>query len=125
MVSSEGYYDDKLSLEDAVTYLRVLLHEFPFSDWYTDPDEYSLGPQSRSQAVQVAAMMSQFARGLVPRASRGLGFIYTSNSQRSGKTLLMKLAIIPVNGQMATQTWNSKEEELRKVIDAEMLAASR
>ena len=125
LLTSQGYYDDKLSLDDATTFLRLLLNEFPFSDWYDDPAEFAGGRQSRSQAVQVMAMLSQFGRGLVPRGSLGMGFVYNSNSQRSGKSLLAKIAVVPVNGKMATQTWNSKDEELRKIIDAEMLRAAR
>jgi hypothetical protein len=122
MLSSNGYYDDTTSLEDAVAFLRMLYHEFPFVDWIED----SAGVrQSRSLAVQIAAMVSQFGIMLIPKDAQRLGFIYNSNSQRSGKTLLAKMAIVPVNGMMATQSWNSKEEELRKVLDAEVLRASR
>ena len=122
MIDSNGYYDDKLSLEDAVTYLRNLYAEFPFADWTEDSAALK---QSRSQGVQIAAMLSQFGVGLIPRDAQRLGFIYNSNSQRSGKTLLAKMAIVPTNGMMATQTWNLKDEELRKVLDAEVLRASR
>ena len=122
MIDSNGYYDDKLSLEDAVTYLRKLYDEFPFADWH----ENSAGlKQSRSQDVQIAAMLSQFGVGLIPKDAQRLGFIYNANSQRSGKTLLAKMAIVPTNGMMATQSWNPKEEELRKVLDAVVLRASR
>jgi hypothetical protein len=80
--------------------------------------------QSRSQAVQIAAMLSQFASGCVERDALRLGFIYNANAPRSGKTLLTKLAVIPVNGRMATQAWNPKDEELRKVLDSAVIAAS-
>src|SRR5882724_4500056 len=119
---SGGCYDDKLSLEDAVKYLRELLVEFPFTDWRDDNEGVM---QSRSQAVHITAMLSQFAGRLIPRESSRLGFFYNSNSQRSGKSLLMKMAIIPTNGWMAGQAWNTKEEEMRKVLDAEVLRASR
>jgi hypothetical protein len=122
MLTSNGYYDDKLSLEDGVQFLRKLLHEFPFADWIEDSEGVR---QSLSQDVQITAMMSQFGAGLIPRDALRLGFIYNSNSQRSGKTLLAKIAIVPTNGQMATQSWNPKDEELRKVLDAEVLRASR
>jgi hypothetical protein len=110
MTSSNGYYDDNLPLEKATEFLRELLIEFPFSDWRTDappapPDDERFviahGPNSRSQAVQVAAMLSQFCTGLLPANEMRLGFIYNANSQRSGKSLLAKLAIVPANGRMA------------------------
>lgn len=28
--------DDTLSLEDAIQYLSIVLHEFPFADWRVD-----------------------------------------------------------------------------------------
>lgn len=94
------------------------------------PGEVAIDPkakirQSRSQAVQIAAMLSQFAMGIVGRASPRMGFIYNANASRSGKTLLAKIATIPVNGSMRTQAWNPKDEELRKVLDAEALRASK
>jgi hypothetical protein len=112
-------------LDTAVHYLRELLQEFPFADWteetYPDGEVFR---QSRSQAVQLAAMLSMFCKGLVPKGTSRMGFIYDANSPRSGKTLLAKLAIIPIYGSFRAQTWNPKDEELRKVIDAEVLAAS-
>lgn len=53
-----------------------------------------------------------------------MGFIFTANSQRSGKSLLAKLAIMPVTGGFKGQSWKASEEELNKVIDAEMIAGS-
>src|SRR6266576_2552383 len=115
--TSNGYYDDSLSREDAVAYLRGLLSEFPFSD----RREMSDGTvQSRSQAVHITALLSQFAGRLVPREALRLGYIYDSNAHGSGKSLLVKLAIVPANGRMASQGWSPKDEELRKVLDAEV-----
>ncbi len=80
--------------------------------------------QSRSRAVQLAAMLSQFAGGCVPPCSRGMGFLWNANTPRSGKTLLAKLAIIPVHGSVAIQSWASKDDELKKILDAEVLRAA-
>lgn len=117
--------DETLSLEQATDYLRDLLAEFPFGDWVeverADEDGGGTIRQSRGQAVHVAAMLSQFARGLVPRSAQRMGFIYNANSPRSGKTLLAKIALFPVNGQVAVQSWNKEDVELRKVLDAESL----
>jgi hypothetical protein len=119
--TSGGYYDDGMSFEDGVTYFRTLLAEFPFADWRELNDGTK---ESRSQAVHMSAMLSQAAPLLISRDSSRPGYLYNSNSQRSGKSLLMKIAIIPVNGRMASQSW-SKDEELKKTIDAEVLRASR
>lgn len=129
MMSSDGYYDDSLTLVQATDFLRRLLLEFPFSEKKPYPHSDDSTPeefyQSRSLAVQVAAMLSQFALGCLPRHSLRLGFIYNANTERSGKTLLVKLAIVAVSGKMAAQSWTKKDEDLRKAIDAEVLRASR
>jgi len=75
-------------------------------------------------AVQIAAMLSQFAGAMVPPGSNRMGFIFHANSQRSGKTLLAKIAIMAVHRVFNAQSWKAKEEDLQKVIDAEVLAGS-
>lgn len=63
-------------------------------------------------------MLSQAHPGLLPAHAARLGFIYNANTERSGKTLLCKVAIIPFHGKMAVLTWTNNEQEMRKVIDA-------
>lgn len=120
--------DETLTLEQATDYLRDLFTEFPFGDWVeierADEDGGGTIRQSRSQAVQIAAMLSQFAKGLIPRCVQRMGIIYNANSPRSGKTLLAKIALFPSNGQVAVQSWNKEDVELRKVLDAETLRGS-
>jgi hypothetical protein len=126
---SEKKYNDgpyhAWDLATAVAFLRELLSNFPFADWYEEElDDGSKVRQSRSMAVQVAAMLTLFCKRLVPKGTSRMGFIYDANSPRSGKTLLAKIAIIPIHGAFRAQTWNPKDEELRKVIDSEVLSAS-
>lgn len=122
------YYD--WSLDESVRYLRWLLAEFPFADWkehvVSDNDGGDGTPvrNSRSQAVQIAAMLSLFCAAMLRNGSSRMGFIFTANSQRSGKSLLAKLAIMPINSSFRGQSWKAKEEELNKVIDAEMISGS-
>lgn len=97
---------DAMSLEESKAVLDELLAEFPFAD------------DGRSKAVQVAAMLSLFGLRMLSRRAQVPMFVYTSNSQRSGKTLLAKTAIIPTMGSAAAQTLNGEDEELRKVLDA-------
>jgi hypothetical protein len=124
-----GNYDE-LSLEESVRLIRNLMNKFPFDDWEIIPssDEAESGApplrQSRSLAVQVAAMLSMFCSRLLPDGCARMGFIYDANCQRSGKTLLAKIAIITSTGQFSGQTWNPNEESLMKVIDAQMLKGS-
>ena len=127
MIPSNGYFDDSLSLRQCTDYLRRRLAEFPFSEKEPMSDLDGLPPdsfQSRSQAVQIAAMVSQSHPALLATHASRLGFIYNANTERSGKTLLCKMALIPFHGKMAVQTWTKKEEDLRKAIDAEMLGGA-
>jgi hypothetical protein len=128
LISSDGYFDDSLSLVQCTDYLRRRLGEFPFSEKKPMSDLDGAPPeffQSRSLAVQMAAMTSQAHPNLLPAHASRVGFIHRANTERSGKTLLCKLALIPFYGKMAVQTWTKKEEDLRKAIDAEMLGGAR
>jgi hypothetical protein len=122
------YYD--WTLQESTDYLRWILKEFPFQDWRTETISEADGgtgepiKQSRSQAVQVSAMLSLFCMALFPKGANRMGFIYTANSQRSGKTLLAKLAIMTVCGAFKAQPWKKDENELNKLLDAEMLSGS-
>jgi hypothetical protein len=107
------YYE--WSLEESRDYLRELLSEFPFADISEDGN-------SRSLAVQIAAMLSQFCCSMLPPGASRMGIIYNANSQRSGKSLLAKIAITPVHGPFTPSTWKSNEDELNKVIDSAVLA---
>lgn len=121
-------YDDSWTMADGVAYLRGILSEFPFGDLVevpiADQDGGGVRIECRSMAVQVAAMISQFAAAMVPWPTARMGFIFNANSQRSGKTLLAKMALIPLHGSFEAQSWKSKEEDLQKVVDAEMLMAA-
>jgi hypothetical protein len=97
---------DTMTREESCGVLDELLAEFPFAD------------EGRSKSVQIAAMLSLFCLQMLSRKAQVPMFVYTSNSQRSGKTLLAKTAIIPVMGAAAAQTLSGEDEELRKVLDA-------
>jgi hypothetical protein len=123
-------YNDDLTLQQATDYLRQIHEIFPFADWYDferGDDEWFEGGkvrQSRSMAVHIGAMLSQFAIGILPRGANRMGFIYNANSQRSGKTLLCKMAVMPLYRVFKAQSWKVEEAELSKVIDAEVMAGS-
>jgi hypothetical protein len=121
------YYE--WTLQESTDYLRWILREFPFADWKEVIPECDGGTglpikQSRSQAVQVASMLALFCMALIPKGANRMGFIYNANSQRSGKTLLAKLAIMTVCGVFKAQPWKGNEDDLNKILDAEMLAGS-
>ena len=120
-VGSDQFYHD-WDLITSTTYLRALLREFPFAERKGErlrPDE-----NCRSMAVQVAAMVAQFCVGLLPPGASRMGFLFNANSQRSGKSLLAKVAIVPIYGRFVAQSWHAKEEELVKRIDAAVITAS-
>lgn len=123
---AEGYHE--WTLDQAVKYLHRIYAEFPFSDWkdveLSDNDGGGTVKQSRSLAVQIAAMLSQFAGGCVPPAASRMGIVYNANSPRSGKSLLCKLAIVPLYNKMAAQGWTFNEEDQRKILDSMVLSAS-
>jgi len=123
-----GY--EEMCLSEAVEFIHELLREFPFDDVQevqaADVDGGSgvVLRQSRSLAVQVAAMVAPFCVSLIPEEASRMGFVFDANSQRSGKTLLAKIALAPMYGTIKLQSWKSNGEELSKVIDAEMLSGS-
>jgi hypothetical protein len=116
---------DHLSLRQSTDRLRKVLREFPFRDWRLEvlPTGEEVW-QSRSQAVQVVAMLSLFCMAMIPNGANRMGIIYNANSQRSGKTLLAKLAIMTNCGAFKAQSWKCNEADLNKVLDSELMAGS-
>lgn len=135
LASSCGYYDDRMSLHDAVTYLHGLFGRMPFSDWseyyqptedspFYHPDKTAPIRQSRSLAVQIMFMLAMFAGGCVPPQASRLGFAFNANKQRSGKTLLVKIGVSAVYGSCKLQSWRENDEDMIKILDSETLAAT-
>ena len=137
-VGSDDYFDDSVTLDEAFWFLHDLHRHFPFADWsepvYPEDGDHRLRfdedghlipfRMARSLAVQVGAMLGLFAANCVPREASKMGFIYNANSQRSGKSLLAKLATAPVYGTFKAQPWREDDESMIKILDSETLAAS-
>ena len=137
-VASDNYFDDTMTPADAFWSLYDIHAAFPFSDWSEwiipgdgdvlcrDDAQGVRRPyrMSRSLAVQIGAMLALFAANCVPKEEGRMGFIYNANQQRSGKTLLVKIATAPVYGAFKAQSWREDEESMIKGLDAEILAAS-
>lgn len=98
--------------ENGADYLRTLLKEFQF----TEPE--------RSLAVAVAAMMTLFARRILPKLAFRPAFIFTANAPGGGKTLLADCAIAPIFGRSPRTVFPRREEELEKLLLAEVLSGS-
>jgi hypothetical protein len=135
LASSCGYYDDRMSLHEAVTSLAALYSRMPFSDWteyyqptedspFYHPDKTEPIRLSRSLAVQIMAMLAMFAGGCVAPMAPRLGFAFNANKQRSGKTLLAKIAVGIVYGSCKLQSWRENDEDMIKILDSETLAAT-
>jgi hypothetical protein len=101
-----------LACEDGAKFLRELLAEFCF----TEPE--------RSLSVAISAMVTLFARRLLPTLAHRPAFIYTANAAGGGKTLLADCAIAPIFGSSPRTPFPRREEELEKLLLAEIMCAS-
>jgi hypothetical protein len=106
---SEVVVRPDMSIDEAVTYLRSLYKEFPFGDWKEDGT-------SRSLAVCIAGMVSFFGLGLLGPLTSRLHFVTTANTVGSGKSLISKMAIVPVTGSARVRVKGENSEELRKEL---------
>src|SRR5262249_32598580 len=103
-------YDTKLSMSIAKKIIDELLAEFPFAD------------DGRSKAVAVAAMVGLFAAALLGTGMPRPVFIFLSNAEGAGKTLLAKCAISPTHGLVKTDgdlkdKADTEKQQLARCID--------
>jgi len=98
--------------KDGAAYLRHLYREFQFKE------------PERSLAVAVAASETLFARRLLSPFWTRPGFFYTANAAGGGKTVAADAAIAPVLGKSPRTQFPRKEEELEKLLLAEVLSGS-
>jgi hypothetical protein len=80
--------------------------------------------ESRELAKQITAMVAFYGALLLPHTIKRQGTLYNANTQRSGKTLLAQMAIIPVQGRCKLRSRPDSPEEFRKVLDSTALGAS-
>jgi hypothetical protein len=94
------------------------LGEFPW-------DGREEGGRERSMAVAVAAMLAPFCELLVPAFQQRPAFCFTANREGSGKTLLARLALCPVHGQVKITPPPEKgnENSLRQLLSSVARAA--
>jgi len=91
--------------------IRGLLAEFPFAD-------------DRSRAAAVSAMLTVYARGLLPDGATIPCFLYLANAEGSGKTTLAQLAGIPY-GIPTAESRPATEEEWGKQLLALVMGGAR
>jgi hypothetical protein len=97
---------EEMSLEKAVSFFKSLLREFPFYE----PDRL------RAESVVIAQILTLFCAHIFPRGTVRPGFLFTANDVGTGKTLLAKLALMPILGRAPTGTYPQDEPEMRKKI---------
>lgn len=103
--TDNGSLDVEATCKTVNGVLRSFLREFPFVS------ELDL-------SVQVCAMVSFYGALLLPTNGARLSWLMKANKHRSGKTLLIKIAIIPVMGKAIIQPFPKNDEELKKLLDA-------
>lgn len=104
----------EMSAKEGVELLRdVWLAEFPF-------DSRSEGARLRSLAVAVAGMLAPFCELLVPAFQQRPAFCFTANREGSGKTLLARLCLCPVFGQVkiTPPPERGNENSLRQLLSS-------
>jgi hypothetical protein len=108
-----GFAPEVIPVAEAVDRLRDLLAEFALP-----------ADGGRSLAVHVAAMLTVFAGGILPRGTVCPVFIYLANSEGAGKTLLAQCAGIPYADLPPAEAAPTKEEEWQKKLLA-LVASGR
>jgi hypothetical protein len=101
-----------MDVQTAKGIIDELLGEFAFAD------------SGRSRAVAVSAMLTVFGRLLLPPKSLRPCFVFVANAEGAGKTLLVKLATVPVLGYAPTGTKPRDEDEMGKILLAAVVEAS-
>lgn len=100
----------KQALLGCTAVIRSALKEFPM---VSDLD----------LAVQVSAMLGFYGSMLLPHEKQRLNFVYKANKHRSGKTLLIKMAIVPVMGKAIVQPFPREVTRLDDLLNSTVLGA--
>lgn len=111
-------YDTEMPLNQALLIWRNWHKEFPFLDWSSDDlHARATTATSRSFAIHTCACVALYASAMLPLSSPRLGYVYTSNSQRSGKSLLADLATGITYNNNAKHPWYYDDEKLQGVLN--------
>jgi hypothetical protein len=102
---------DGMPVDMAKGIIDEMLAEFVFAD------------NQRSKSVAIAAMLTVFTIGILPAKSIRPCFIYLANAEGAGKTLLVKLATVPVMGHAPNSVLPKDEDEMRKCLLSAVMEA--
>jgi len=108
-----GFPIKPMPLSDARAVLDFLLEEFA---WPEDG--------GRSKAVQLSAMLTVFAGGIMPQAATRPVFFFVANSEGSGKTLLAIIVGMPYR-ETPVEAAPKDETEWQKKLLAVVIAGRR
>jgi len=100
----------KEALKGCASVIRLALREFPLVS------ELDI-------AVQVSAMLGFYGSLLLPHEKQRLNFVFKANKHRSGKTLLIKLAVVPVMGKAIVQPFPRDVTRLDDLLNSTVLGA--
>ncbi len=95
----------EMPLKHAQELVKALLKDFPF-----------VSPLDR--AIQVASMLSFYGALLLPLNAERINFAFKANKHRSGKTLLIKVAIVPVMGMCPVSPWPETPDALIQLLNS-------
>ena len=108
-----GFQIKAMPLDEARAVLDYVLEEFA---WPEDG--------GRSLAVQVAAMLTVFASGIMPQGSTRPVFLFVANSEGSGKTLLAIICGVPYR-ETPVETAPREDAEWAKKLLSAVIAGRR
>jgi hypothetical protein len=98
-------YPKEMTLDEAKTVLDGLFSEFCFKD-----------DGGLSKAVAFSGMLTLYAYGLLPNGALVPCFIILANAEGAGKTLVVKVIVVPILGKFEAGVKPGNEEELRKAL---------
>jgi hypothetical protein len=103
-------YPREMTMEQARVILDGLFSEFCF------PNDGGL-----SKAVAISGMLTLYAYGLLPVGAIVPCFIILANAEGAGKTLIVKVIVVPILGKFEVGVKPGNEEELRKALLATVM----
>jgi hypothetical protein len=98
-------FSEELTLDEAKAILDGLFAEFCFQD-----------DGGLSKSVAMSGLLTPFAYGILPHGALVPCFIVVGNAEGAGKTLVVKVMVVPVLGKFEAGTKPGNEEELRKAL---------
>lgn len=109
-------YQDDMSADDAWTFLWEALREFPY-----DAEGQAEVKYRRSFSAQFAAMIGVYCHTLFPDGTNRPLIVYNANQPGSGKSLLMRLALCPVHGEVGESDKADDEKSFQTVLETAAL----